>query len=74
MRPRYWLVANLLFFVIIEAAGYMFWGDTVVAATAFFYLLFSFLFFGFFFAFYAMSVYVSEQNPMAERSKGHEGF
>jgi len=41
----------------------MFWGDTVMAATAFFYLLFTFLFFGFFFAFYAMSVYVSEQNP-----------
>ncbi len=62
-RPKYWLVANALVFVFVETAGYVYLGDTPVAATAFFHLLFSIVFFGFFSAFYAGSVYVIAQNP-----------
>ena len=74
MSTKYWLATNLLFFIIIETVGYIFWGDTPTAATAFFYLLFSFLFFGFFFSFYAMNVYVSEQNPWLREVKGMKTF
>jgi len=74
MRPRYWLSTNLLFFVIIEAVGYIFWGDTAMAATALFYLLFSFLFFGFFFSFYAINAYVSEHNPWLREVRGMKPF
>lgn len=74
MRPRCWLLTNLLFFVIIETVGYIFWGDTPTAATAFFYLLFSFLFFGIFFSFYAMNVYVSKQNSWLREVRGMKPF
>lgn len=72
MQVNRWLLTVFLLFMLIETLGYIFW-NTFAGAVAGYTLLFSFIFFGFFFVSYSGSVFQALVNPWVSNVERMEG-